>query len=230
MKKVWNLAIMLLLVTAMVLPVFAESVDSVRQQGAPTVLEVETVEDEKVTVVVTPLAEQEKASWTVQQEIKTATKALNEGDLTKVKAVQEAVNALNELNAALQPGEAAVKPGTPAPQPGTPAETIPQQAEVKVENLVVSEVFHVDASHTNVAITFEAESIRTGQFLMVMVFVDGQWQVLDFDAVEIIEDGKVKITFERYGTVAFIVDQTEVEQFMAEDAAKEALVKNTGKK
>lgn len=213
MKKVFTLAVTMLLVCAMVLPVCAAAVNSVRQPGAPVVSE---VEKESVTVTVTPLAEQEKASWAVQQEMKAATKALNDGDLTKVSGVQEAVKALNELNAALKPGEAIVKPGASA-------EAVPENqkwTEVKVENLAVSEVFHVHAEETGIAVTFEAEGIRAGQFLMVMVFVDGQWKVLDFDAVEILEDGKVKIVFQQYGTVAFIVDKDEQAQYLAEQAKK----------
>lgn len=272
MKKTLNLITALLLITAMVLPAFAISVSSVRQNGAPVVDVVvketnkkdpanqETVKPEDITVVVTPLVEQEKASWATQQEIKAATESLNEGDLTQVQAVQEAVKALNALNAALKPGASIIKPGTivkpvipeakpavPAVKPATPAETVPgetipaetmpaetapaQYTEVKAEDLIVSEVFHVDASHTDVAITFEADGIRAGQFLMVMVFVDGQWQVLDFNDVEIVEDGKVRITFRQFGTVAFVVDKNEVEQYMAEDAEKAKLEKqNNGNK
>lgn len=261
MKKMLNLITALLLITAMVLPAFAISVSSIRQNGAPVVDVVvkdtnkkdpanqETVKPEDITVVVTPLVEQEKASWTTQQEMKAATESLNEGDLTQVQAVQEAVKALNALNAALKPGASIIKPGTivkpviPEAKPAVPAETIPgetipaetipaentpvQYTEVKAEDLIVSEVFHVDASHTDIAITFEADGIRAGQFLMVMVFVDGQWQVLDFNDVEIVEDGKVRITFRQFGTVAFVVDKNEVEQYMAEDAEKAKLAKQT---
>ena len=265
MKKTLNLITALLLITAMVLPAFAISVSSIRQNGAPVVDVVvketnkkdpatqETVKPEEITVVVTPLVEQEKASWTTQQEIKAATESLNEGNLTQVQAVQEAVKALNELNAALKPGASIIKPGTiakpviPEAKPAVPAETVPgetipaetipaetapaQYTEVKAEDLIVSEVFHVDASHTDIAITFEAEGIRAGQFLMVMVFVDGQWQVLDFNDVEIVEDGKVRITFRQFGTVAFVVDKNEVEKYMAEDAEKAKLEKqNNGNK
>ena len=187
MKKMLNLLMVLLLVVSMVLPVLAEETDSVRQNGAPTVAE---VEDDTMEVVVTPLIDMDKASWEVKQEMEAAAEALNEGDLTKVQGVQEAVQALNEMNAAEAAGEE------------TPA-------EIKVEDLVVSEVFHVDASKPGVAITFQAEGIKAGQFLMVMVFVDGQWVVLDADAVEILEDGKVRIVFENYGTVAFVVDKNE---------------------
>lgn len=243
MRKVWNLFMAMLLITALVLPVCAAAVNSVRQPGAPVVSE---VENKAVTVIVTPLVEQEKASWAVKQEIQTATKALNDGDLTKVQSVKEAVKALNELNASLKPGSAILKPGTII-QPVTPAETVPaetvpgetlpvqeqetqQWTEIKVENLVVSEVFHVTADQTGVAVTFEAEGIRAGQFLMVMVFVNGEWKVMDFNAVEILEDGKVRITFDQYGTVAFIVDKDEQAKYQAEAALEAEQAKKNGGK
>ena len=126
MKKVFHMFTALLLVAALALPVCATAVSSVRQPGAPVVSE---VEDETVTVVVTPLVEAEKASWEVRQEINTATKALNDGDLTKVQSVMDAVKALNELNASLKPGSAILKPGTIVkpviPAETTPAETVP---------------------------------------------------------------------------------------------------------
>lgn len=234
MKKLFHIAMAMLLMTALVLSVGATAVNSVRQPGAPVVSE---VDKPKVTVVVTPLAEQKKASWAVQQEMTSATKALNDGDLTKVQGVQDAVKALNDLNAALKPGETPIKPGT-IPVPTVPGETTPAEvpetqeiAEVKVENLVVSEVFHVTANQTGVAVTFEAEGIREGQFLMVMIFVEGKWKVLDFNAVQILEDGKVRITFQEYGTVAFIVDKEEQAKYQAEAAlAARQDGKNAGKK
>ena len=183
MKKVLTLFMIFLLIASMVLPVFATETASVRQDGAPTVLE---VEDETADVIITPLVDQDKASWKVRQELKTAVKALNEGALTTVQGVQDAVQALNQENTE-------------------------EAAEIKTEDLVVSEVFHVYASKTNIAITFKAEGIKAGQFLMVMVFVDGQWVALDADAVEILEDGKVRIIFETYGAVAFVVNKDEAE-------------------
>lgn len=188
MKKVLNLFMVFLLITSMVLPVFATEIASVRQDGAPTV----SKKEETVDVVITPLVDQDKASWKVQQELKTATETLNEGDLTTLQSVQDAVQILNEQNA----GKSAAEQTT---------------AEIKAEDLVVSEVFHVYASEKNIPITFDAEGIKVGQFLMVMVFVDGQWVVLDADAVEILEDGKVRITFENYGVVAFVVNKHEAE-------------------
>ena len=196
MKKVLNLVLVALLVVSMILPVFAESAESVRQTGAPTVVE---VEDKTVTVTVTSLMDQDKASWEVKQEMQAAAESLGEGDLTQVQSVQDAVAVLNEKNAAEATGEEAPE-------------------EIKAENLVVSEVFHVDANQAGVAITFEAEGIKAGQFLMVMVFVDGEWVVLDSEKVEILEDGKVRIIFENYGTVAFVVDKNEAAAAVAANA------------
>ena len=65
---------------------------------------------------------------------------------------------------------------------------------------------------------YEAEGIKAGQFLMVMVFVDGEWVVLDSEKVEILEDGKVRIIFENYGTVAFVVDKNEAAAAVAANA------------
>lgn len=196
MKKVLNLVLVALLVVSMALPVFAESAESVRQTGAPTVVE---VEDKTVTVTVTSVLDQDKASWEVKQEMQAAAESLGEGDLTQVQSIQTAVAALNEKNAAEATGEEAPE-------------------EIKTENLVVSEVFHVDASQAGVAITFEAEGIKAGQFLMVMVFVDGEWVILDTEKVEILEDGKVRIIFENYGTVAFVVDKNEAAAAVAANA------------
>ena len=143
--------------------------------------------------------DQDKASWEVKQEMQAAAESLGEGDLTQVQSVQDAVAVLNEKNAAEATGEEAPE-------------------EIKAENLVVSEVFHVDANQAGVAITFEAEGIKAGQFLMVMVFVDGEWVVLDSEKVEILEDGKVRIIFENYGTVAFVVDKNEAAAAVAANA------------
>lgn len=188
MRKEISLFVVMLLVAAMILPVCATEVASVRQPGAPVVSE---VDDETVNVMVIPLAEQENTSWQVQQEMQKATDALHEGDLTQVAGVEEALKTINEDIA------------------GTPTAEDP---EIKAEDLVVSEVFHVIADRAGITVTFEAEGIKADQFLMVMIFVDGEWIVLDADAYEILEDGKIQIFFEHLGTVAFVVKKSEINQ------------------
>jgi len=186
MKRMLNIFMVLLLAASTVLPAFAADTPSVRQNGAPTVIE---VSDKAAEVFVVPLMEKDKASWQVRQELDTSVEALHEGDLTQVQAVQDAVKALNEQRVL---GE----------------EQAP--AEIKAEDLVVSEVFYVSATEKNLTGTFEVEGIKAGQFLMVMVFVNGEWVVLDADSVRILEDGKVCVAFREYGPVAFAVNKNEV--------------------
>ena len=53
-------------------------------------------------------------------------------------------------------------------------------------------------------ITFKAEGIEKDSVLIVMVFVDGEWVVIDSKNVEITKAGQVKVTFDTVGPVAFV--------------------------
>lgn len=80
---------------------------------------------------------------------------------------------------------------------------------VKVEDLVVRDLFYVAADQPladgeEKVITFQVQGIKAADFLMVMVFVDGEWIVLDAEKVEITGDGEVKIAFPVLGPVAFV--------------------------
>ena len=100
------------------------------------------------------------------------------------------------------------------------AEAVPAVAEalkemkstVKAENLVVRDLFYVAldkelAEGEEKVVTFKAEGIEKGSFLMVMVFVDGEWVVLDADKVEITKNGEVKVTFDVVGPIAFVTEK-----------------------
>lgn len=93
------------------------------------------------------------------------------------------------------------------------AETLKEmKVDVKAENLVVRDVFHVALDKEikegeKQEITFKAEGLKKGDFLMVMVFVDGEWVILDAENVEITADGEVKVAFEQVGPVAFVTEQ-----------------------
>jgi len=86
------------------------------------------------------------------------------------------------------------------------------KADVKVENLVVRDLFYVAldkelAEGEEKTVTFKAEGLKKADFLMVMVFVDGEWVILDEDKVEITKDGEVKVTFDVVGPIAFVTEK-----------------------
>jgi len=92
------------------------------------------------------------------------------------------------------------------------AEALKEMPTVKAENLVVRDLFYVGldkelAEGEEKTVTFKAEGIEKGDFLMVMVYVDGEWVVLDADKVEITKDGTVKVTFNVVGPVAFVAEK-----------------------
>lgn len=84
------------------------------------------------------------------------------------------------------------------------------KADVKASDLVVRDLFYVKLDKDlkdgeTKTVTFKTEGVKKSDFLMVMVFVDGQWVILDADNVEITKDGEVKVTFDVVGPVAFVV-------------------------
>ena len=194
MRKAIRILSLLLVLSMLALPVFAAT-GSVTQPGAPEV-EVEEEETttnrpaynyvpkEKAEVEVTAMVDMETASAEVKKAIEEANKTLEDGDLTKVEPLVKAL------------------------------ETI--ETEVKAENLAVSELFHVELNAAaekalkkdgEITLTIKAEGIEKDQFLIVMVFVDGEWVVIDAENVEITKDGEVKVTIENVGPIAFVVEK-----------------------
>ena len=85
-------------------------------------------------------------------------------------------------------------------------------SNVKASKLVVRDLFYVElstplAEGEEKALTFEMKGISANDLLMVMVFVDGEWVVIDSDKVEVSAKGEVKVTFDVLGPVAFVTEQ-----------------------
>lgn len=133
-------------------------------------------------VAVTALVDLEKAPAEVKKAVEEAHKVIADA-----KSVAEAVPAV----------ETALKE---------------MKSDVKAENLVVRDLFYVAldkdlAEGEEKVVTFKAEGLEKDSFLMVMVFVDGEWIVLDAEKVEITKDGEVKVTFDVVGPVAFVTEK-----------------------
>ena len=83
---------------------------------------------------------------------------------------------------------------------------------VKASDLVVRDLFYVAldkelAEGEKKTVTFKAEGLEKDAILIVMVFVDGEWVVIDAEDVEITKDGEVKVSFEVVGPVAFVTEK-----------------------
>lgn len=84
-----------------------------------------------------------------------------------------------------------------------------KDTDVKVSDLVVRDLFYFGvtkplAEGETKTVTMEVEGLKKTDFLMVMLFIDGEWVIVDADKVEITKDGEVKITFEHVGPVALV--------------------------
>lgn len=80
----------------------------------------------------------------------------------------------------------------------------------KAENLVVRDLFYVEldkelAEGETKTVTFKTEGVEKGDVLIVMVFVDGEWVIIDADKV-VVENGSVKVDFDVVGPVAFVTE------------------------
>lgn len=131
-----------------------------------------------------------------------------------VTAVADIEKAPAEVKAALEEAYKAIDVAKPLNEVVTNLDDTlkAMNATVKVENLVVRDVFYV-AADTELKegetkeVVFKAEGLAEGDFLVVMVFVDGQWVALDAENVVVGKDGEVKVTFDTLGPVAFVVEK-----------------------
>lgn len=163
---------------------------SVEQKGAP-------VPNQK-NVTVTALADLDNASEKVQKDVEKAHKVIVEAE-----SVVKAVPALEALLKEMKAENKADNKGSKK------TDKTNAVADIKVEDLVVRDLFHVELDKelkpgNEKVVTFNTEGIQKGDFLLVMVFVDGEWVILDRDKVKITADGKVQVTFNTVGPVAFV--------------------------
>lgn len=133
-------------------------------------------------VAVTALVDLEKAPAEVKKVVEEAHKVIADAK-SVVKAVPAVETALKEM-----------------------------KATVKAEDLVVRDLFYVAldkdlAEGEEKTVTFKAEGLEKDDILIVMVYVDGEWVVIDAENVKITKNGEVKVTFEVVGPVAFVTEK-----------------------
>lgn len=146
----------------------------------------------------TPSVEQKGAPAVIEEGVTvTALVDLDEAPAEVKKAVEDAQKSIVEAKSVAEAAPAVVDVlKTVAPT-------------VEASDLVVRDLFYVSldeelAAGEEKTITFKAEGIEKDSVLIVMVFVDGEWVVIDPENVEITEDGQVKVTFDVVGPVAFV--------------------------
>lgn len=159
-------------------PTAAAFTPSVQQKGAPTV--------EQTGVQVTALVDLSKASKEVQETVEEAYKVIAEAESLE-EAVPTLADVLKEMD-----------------------------TDLTAEDLVVRDLFYLELEkeleetlekEKEVAVTFEVEGMEADDFLMVMVFVDGEWVIVDAENVEMGEEEEVTVTFEAVGPIAFITEK-----------------------
>ena len=159
-------------------PTAAAFTPSVQQKGAPTV--------EQTGVRVTALVDLSKAPKEVQETVEEAYKVIAEAESLE-EAVPTLADVLKEMD-----------------------------TDLTAEDLVVRDLFYLELEkeleetlekEKEVAISFEVEGMEADDFLMVMVFVDGEWVIVDAENVEMGEEEEVTVTFEAVGPIAFITEK-----------------------
>lgn len=132
-------------------------------------------------VAVTALVDLEKAPAEVKKAVEEAHKSIADA-----KSVVEAVPALKDVLKEVAP-------------------------KANANNLVVRDLFYVEldkklAEGETKTVTFKAEGVEKGDVLIVMVYVDGEWVIVDADKVEV-NKGTVKVAFDVVGPVAFVTEK-----------------------
>ncbi len=201
MKKIFAVALALVMMVTMMVPVFAATDDfvpSIEIKPGPGVVvrpneegviiggeiitpDGEVIEVPEVSIIVTPFGGAENAD----DETK---KALDEAfdDLSKADSIKDVIEGLEDVIDAIIPGG-------------------------KVEDLIISDLFHVDVDGNYdeyveeggvVKVTYELPDDK----VIPVVKVDGKWQPLSSDKYVINADGTITITVTPGTIVAFLKD------------------------
>ena len=206
MKKMIHLIAVLLAVATLTLSVSAVAfTPSVEQKGAPTVSEQQTEDGKSVVAIVKDSEGKEIAGVYADQIL-----------ITSVAGIQEAPEEVQaDLEAACNSIAESENLETAAPALKEALEK--NESALTTSDLVVRDLIHIAVDEevnkaledgTSITLKFDL-GIKPEEFLMVMVFVDGEWIVIDAENIEILEDGLVSVTFPgAIGSVAFVVEKT----------------------
>lgn len=229
MKKIFSILTAGALFVSTMSPVFAADgfTPSVEQKEAPVIVEttdksgisvgaiivgVEEIEEDwkevssvpVEAITVTAISKIDEAPAAVKEEVTAAYNSISEAP-SLVEAVPQLVEAVKEQVKVMQEAAAAA---------ALPASTV---KDVKAEDLVVRDLVHIQISEEYMSELRDSNALKLSfdlkldedAFLIVMVFVDGEWVILPPENVKILPTGEAVVALEQLGTIAFIVEKGE---------------------
>lgn len=228
MKKIFTILTASALIAASIVPTLVAAdgfTPSVEQKEAPVIVEttdksgisvgaiIVEVEDTNEdwnevssvpveAITVTAISRIDDAPAEVKEEVTAAYNSIAEAP-SLVEAVPQLVEAVKEQVKVMQEAAAAL-----------PASTV---KDVKAENLVVRDLIHIQMSEEYLSELKDSNALKLSfdlkleedAFLIVMVFVDGEWVILPPENVKILPTGEAVVALEQLGTIAFIVEKGE---------------------
>lgn len=207
MKKGIQLILVFLIVVMLALPVSAVSfTPSVEQKGAPVLGELTDASGAPAAAIVVDTDGNEIMSVSADSIAVTSVVDIQEAPEEVQVILEEAYKSISESKD-LETAAPALKEALQQINP-----------DLTVSDLVVCDLFHVavgeDVAQTienggSIILKFDLNR-KADELLIVMVYVDGEWIVIDADKVEINEDGEVSVAFDvPLGPIAFVVQKTE---------------------
>ena len=207
MRKGMQLISILLIIAILAIPAGAASfTPSVEQKGAPTLSELTDESGKSVAAIVTDAEGREVMSVSSDSVTVTSVADIQEAPEEVQAAMEEAYKSISESKSLEVAAPALV-------------DALEESESVlNVSDLVVRDLIHVavdedvaKAMEEGASITLKFDmGMEPDELLIVMVYVDGEWVVIDADKVEIHENGEVTVTFDgKLGPVACVVEKTE---------------------
>lgn len=207
MRKAIQLISAILVAAMLVLPASAASfTPSVVQKGAPTMGTLTDASGNSVAAVVTDSDGKEIMGVSSDSVVVTSVADIQEASEEVQTVLEEAYKSISESKSL---EEAA---------PALAAVLEESNSKLTVSDLVVRDLIYVSVDEEvekvmedgfSISLKFDL-GIKDDDFLVVMMYVDGEWIVVDADKVEIDENGEVTVIFDGVpGPVAFVVEKTE---------------------